>query len=150
MTNTSDIRMAYHSSKSGAKRRGLEWGFDYDNWVAWWEANLGGMWYFLRGEYVMARKEPDKGFVPDNVVCVTREAAQKMWAANSTGRWGVKLTPEQVLVIYHAKGGYEEIARCYGMGAANVSRIKNKMTWRNVTVNEPPAPKRKRGRRAKC
>jgi hypothetical protein len=61
--------------KRSAKERHIGFKFTYEEWVAWWETNLGPDWInkrgCKRGQYVMARKGDKGPYAPWNVECVT-------------------------------------------------------------------------------
>ena len=57
-----------------AKTRGIEFLFSFDEWIEWWEQNLGSDWFERRGrrrnQYVMARKGDEGPYQLDNVECI--------------------------------------------------------------------------------
>jgi predicted DNA-binding transcriptional regulator AlpA len=67
-------REAYQTQKKSALKRGISWQFSYEEWVHWWQSQLGPNWMELRGrlwcQYVMARPGDIGPYSPDNVKCV--------------------------------------------------------------------------------
>jgi len=64
-------RRAYLGQKYGAKNRGIEFHFTFEEWAKWWENHLGPNWFKMRGtkrgQYVMARKGDKGSYHPNNV-----------------------------------------------------------------------------------
>lgn len=69
--------LAYRGSRASSHNRGLGFFFSFEEWVKWWEDNLGPNWKQLRGnkkgQFVMARKGDKGNYEPSNVECVTFE-----------------------------------------------------------------------------
>ena len=57
---------AYHTQKSLAKRRNLDWQFTYDTWIEWWGTDIVNRGH-KRGQLVMARYGDIGPYHPDNV-----------------------------------------------------------------------------------
>ena len=59
-------REAYESQRSGARRRGIEWQFTYESWLAWWGDDLARRG---TGKYdLQMQRVADSGpYHPDNV-----------------------------------------------------------------------------------
>ena len=72
---------AYVSQKKHAKRRGIHWRFEPEEWLWWWIENLGPDWFEKRGrrkgQYVMARYKDQGIYAWWNVNCVTVEDNRK-------------------------------------------------------------------------
>jgi hypothetical protein len=78
----------------GAKKRGIEWQFDYETWVKWWGNDID-----KRGPYkdqlVMARYGDTGPYHPDNVFkctasenCKLRQDARKQkYGTYTLNRW---------------------------------------------------------------
>ena len=54
----------------GAKKRGIEWQFTYDEWVDWWGDDIHKRGPY-RGQLVMARYNDTGPYHPDNVFKTT-------------------------------------------------------------------------------
>lgn len=69
------IRQAYINHYRRSVKRGIEFQFSFDDWVAWWEEHLGPDWLWMRGsygnQYVMARYYDDGPYAAHNVKCIT-------------------------------------------------------------------------------
>lgn len=68
------VRDAFLKQRQMAKRRGIEFQFEFEQWMKWWEDNLGPDWLSMRGcrrgQYVMSRPGDVGPYHPDNVKCV--------------------------------------------------------------------------------
>src|ERR1700743_3822258 len=69
------IHLAFSDHKHNARVRGIAFDFTLDEWVAWWEGQLGPDWSKMRGckkhQYVMARYYDDGPYAAHNVKCLT-------------------------------------------------------------------------------
>jgi hypothetical protein len=67
-------RGAFYLHRFNATGRKISFEFTYEQWVAWWEEQLGPDWFERRGPwrgcYVMARRGDVGPYHPDNVMCV--------------------------------------------------------------------------------
>jgi len=64
------MKQKYNTQKAGAKVRNIEWHFTYESWLAWWGddiVNRGNK----SGQLVMARKNDNGPYHPDNVEKIT-------------------------------------------------------------------------------
>ncbi len=68
---------AFAQQRRDARKRGIVFNFEFEQWENWWEINLGPNWFTLRGhrkgQYVMARLGDVGAYHPDNVKCITAE-----------------------------------------------------------------------------
>lgn len=82
------LKQAFRKHRDGSIRRGIEFNFNYESWVRWWEDNLGPDWFNQRGpkrgQYVMARKR-DSGYTEENVECITAGQNHSDASKNGTG-----------------------------------------------------------------
>lgn len=53
-----------------------------------------------------------------------------------TRHHAAKLTEAQVREIFYAKGKYRDLARQYGVTSSIVSNIKNRKSWRHISMDE--------------
>ena len=129
---------AYLLHKSGAQsQRGIKFDFTFDEWVAWWEENLGPDWFQRRGrgtgKYVMARYGDSGPYAGWNVKCITHSQNSKEQPKRAV------LTEDQVRTIYlnvyeKSKGNSKsQLAKQFGVSKDTVRSIRRKRTWRSVT-----------------
>lgn len=142
----------YENQKRHALNRGIEFQFSLDEWATWWEENLGNDWQKKRGrrrgQFVMARNGDKGPYAPGNVRCILCTDNQKEQISNgsSGAGWnkgkrglpkrGNKLSNEQVLRIFHAKGRQKHIAEKFNVHPSCVSLIKSRKIWSHLTVGE--------------
>ncbi len=133
-------KMAFMSDEEKAKEvfrrqvrrsmeRNIKFLFSYEEWVRWWEDNLGPDWLKKRGiksgQYVMARKGDKGPYSKENVECITNNENHHRTAEYETSG-GRKINNQQVIEIYLAKGKYGDIAKKYGIKPSTVASIKRK------------------------
>ena len=74
-------RIAFNAHRSGAKKRGIEFLFTFDEWWAWWQ--IDGRWA-RRGSHqdqlVMARIGDGGAYEPGNVQCITNTQNGRDWS----------------------------------------------------------------------
>jgi len=65
----------FRLARQNAKRRGIVFDFQYEEWIAWWQKNLGPHWKNKRGKgkikYHMARFNDCGPYAIWNVKCIT-------------------------------------------------------------------------------
>ena len=66
------VKQAYNSQKSGAKKRGIEWNFNFESWLDWWGDDIHKRGR-SKGCLVMARTGDVGAYQPDNVRKTTHE-----------------------------------------------------------------------------
>lgn len=147
---------AYYAQKYAAGQRGIGWEFTFEDWVNWWEEQLGYNWMkkrgCLRGEYVMARKGDKGPYARWNVECKTNTQNHTDKVINGSSARGeghgmVKLTEGQAKEIYLAPGAFSALARQYGVHRDTIIAIKKGRLWKHFTAELGPAyfnPKRRR------
>jgi len=73
----------YKSHFDRAKDRGIDFYFTFEQWIMWWEQELGPDWMKLRGsaqeQFCMARKKDEGPYHPRNVECVTNKQNLYDW-----------------------------------------------------------------------
>lgn len=146
-------RHKFRCQKCHAERRGISFHFSFEEWVQWWEANLGLNWEKLRGnklgQYVMGRKGDVGPYHPNNVMCITNTDNSKMARAGDiqtaeqrfknslanrgSGNARAKLTDSQAIEIYNATGTISELARNYGVSRPVIKGIKTGKNWTHIT-----------------
>ena len=130
-------RNAYHSHRGSAKKRGIPFHFSFEEWVHWWESELGGNWLQLRGcrrgQYVMARLGDKGAYENGNVKCVLVEAnhrERKSLKGIAHGR--ARLTEFQVKRIKLSSLSKYVLAKRYGVAPNTIGNIKRGLTWKHV------------------
>lgn len=125
-------RVAYNDQKKSALKRGVEWQFTFEQWLRWWETELGYNWFKLRGhhtgEYVMARNGDKGPYEASNVRCILVENNHNEYNFNKSSSLGKshrsRLSSKLVTAIYKANGSYKDIAKYYKLDVHSVHRIK--------------------------
>ena len=81
-------RNAFLNQRCNAKKRGIEWGFSYEEWLEWWGPDIERRGCGS-GNIVMARQGDAGGYTADNVYKSTASANCRL-AAEKTNReyWG--------------------------------------------------------------
>jgi len=65
-----NLNRKYHSQKTTAKCRGIDWQFTYDTWIEWWGNDIINRGKGP-GKLCMARKGDTGPYHPDNVYKIT-------------------------------------------------------------------------------
>lgn len=141
-------RRHFLDQRKGAARRGIEWDFTFDEWVAWWSQQAGPNWRKKRGrgrgKYVMAR-QGDKGpYSPNNVKCILHEINScEERHINDNFVYGIRqgsayLTTEEVREVFEADGCLCEISNKYKAGYHNIHDIRKRRTRCRETVGLVP------------
>jgi hypothetical protein len=73
MYTRTDLCKKHNAQKQHAKRRGIEWQFNVDTWIAWWGDDITKRGS-RKGQLVMARNGDTGPYHPDNVRKITVEA----------------------------------------------------------------------------
>lgn len=130
--------LRYYGHLNSSRQRGIEFHFTFEEWVMWWETNLGPDWLKKRGtmkdQYVMAREGDCGPYSKWNVKCITKSENSKEQAALRAR----KLTERQVRSIYltlkaHPIGLRRELAKKYGVSQWTIKAIQKKRAWSLVT-----------------
>jgi hypothetical protein len=138
--------IAFDTHRYHAKRRGIAFLFSFEEWVTWWEKQLGPDWLGKRGrgkgKYVMARNKDKGPYQQQNVRCVLWEINRLEQTKNGRCRnnggfkgvdhYNAKLTENQVRQIHDAEGSQKEIAEQYGVTRACVCDIKLERSWKHL------------------
>lgn len=129
------IYVAYNDHKQSAKKRGIDFQFTLEQWIKWWEDNLGSDWFSLRGrkrgQYVMARCQDKGSYHPDNVGCVTN-TVNHLERYNPKFNGAKRLTKQEAIEIFKMKGTQNSIAKRYKVSARLVRMIKAKEVWKHI------------------
>lgn len=94
------MKTKYNSQKCAAKKRGIEWYFTFDTWLAWWGNDIINRGR-RKGQLVMARKGDQGPYHPDNVYKATTKENQNEWRCGQDGSH----TVETRIKISKAKKG---------------------------------------------
>jgi hypothetical protein len=73
----------YNVQRQGAKRRGIDWHFDFKSWTEWWGEDIDKRGT-KSGQLVMARYSDNGPYHPDNVRKLTME--ENILEARRNGR----------------------------------------------------------------
>lgn len=91
-------RVAWRNQRGYAAVRGIEFKFSFEEWVDWWETQLGSNWMRKRGnrryKFVMARLG-DKGcYEIGNVKCITQREnrLEQVFSPEVRARMNLNLT----------------------------------------------------------
>lgn len=135
----------FYHHKMGATSRGIEFEFEFEEWICWWESKLGPLWQNLRGrtatQYVMARLADSGPYAAWNVKCITQSENSSERKLNGTAARGTKvgtnkLSEEQVLEIFYASGTLVSIGAAYGVSPDMIARIKKKRSWQYLLTDK--------------
>lgn len=72
MYTRTDLCIKHNTQKQHAKRRGIEWQFTVDTWIAWWGDDITKRGS-RKGQLVMARYNDEGPYHPDNCRKITTE-----------------------------------------------------------------------------
>jgi hypothetical protein len=68
------IKKQFVSQRKSARRKGIGWELEFEEWILWWIKNLGLNWQALRGKtkdkYCMVRLNDKEAYKTDNVKCI--------------------------------------------------------------------------------
>lgn len=136
-------RERWLGQRYGARKRGIEFCFTFEEWVKWWEDHLGPDWMERRGrhkgQFQMARNGDEGSYADWNVKCLTVEDNVKDQLINGHVPSGEKhclatLTDEQVRAIYTADDFcIRQTAKTLGVPYNTIAQIRCGQSWRNVT-----------------
>jgi hypothetical protein len=158
MTALITIKLRFYNSKARARRLGVAFEFTFQEWVKWWEINLGKSWMNRRGrkgdQFCMCRNGDKGPYAPWNVVCKTNRENMHDTVINGTSAWGARngravLTESQVrsirrvklLPVHPGEIGrgraarkltVTSLAKKYGVSRATIQFIRNGKTWGSV------------------
>jgi hypothetical protein len=143
-------KRAFTAQRLWAAKRGIEFLLTFDQWLLWWEQQLGPDWLLLRGvghgKFCMARPGDKGPYALGNIECKlhvenhregnfgkqrnlgyqhTEEAKRRIGLAAKGNRYGqCKLTDADVIRIRRAKGAHRVIAKRFGVSQGYISMIK--------------------------
>lgn len=144
-----EIRDKYQDQKWMAKSRGIGFYLTIEEWVNWWEANLGRHWLKKRGcksgQYVMARMGDKGAYEFGNIECITANQNHKDTKRHGSYAYGEavksnKLRARDVRIIFLSHPSKELLlAKFYNIRASYIARIKRRRSWYEITkdLGEP-------------
>lgn len=122
-------RELYVTARNSAKARGIEFHFSFEEWIGWWEQQIGPDWQTKRGckkgQFVMARYKDKGPYVPWNVKCITTSAN-----VSESHHHTAKLTKDQVLAIRQSPDHRLELAERFGVNWSTIYRIQTGKIWK--------------------
>jgi len=134
-----EVRDKYDDQKWMAKCRGIEFKLTIDQWVNWWEANLGDDWLKKRGcksgQYVMARIGDKGPYALGNIECITSNQNHKD-AKKVCGEdvGGARLRARDVRMIFLSEPHKEHIlAEHFNIRMQYIALIKRRRFWGEIT-----------------
>lgn len=118
----------YHGQKSMAKKRKVEWQFNFHTWIKWW---IDTGHFHERGvrndQYQMCRKDDRGPYSPDNVYCDLGVNNRKSTMDN---------LPELKQKIKEHLKRYHKIRSSDPKWIAGRQKVKKTVVVRNVVTNE--------------
>lgn len=136
------IRRRFIEHRFSTRQRGIEFDFTLEEWVNWWETNLGPRWFTLRGnapdQYCMARKKDEGPYCGENVYLATNAENRRDRTINGITNFGEKnpqskLAETQVIEILESSLSQRTLARKYGVNQSAISLIRSGKRWGHIT-----------------
>lgn len=128
-------RAAWRYQINTARRRGITFQLTFEEWVKWWQSNLGDDWFNKRGKthgkYVMARKGDKGPYRLDNIKCILAVENSREW--DRPPGHGGKISPVVAAKIFEADGCMAAISQKYKTGYHSVYDIRNRRSWKKLT-----------------
>lgn len=121
---------SYLLHKRNATARGVSFELTFDEWLKWWEDNLGPDWKAKRGcrigKYVMARHGDVGPYSLSNIKCILHED-------NIRERHEV-ITLDMAIDIYTSYDTYKDLMSKYGISFGVISDVRNRKRskWRSI------------------
>lgn len=131
----------YCAHKRGAKHRGIEFQFTFEEWVGWWEIHLGPDWIKKRGkrwdQYVMARIGDSGAYHVANVLCLLSSQNHTSQVLNKSSNFGerhgrAKLTKQDVLEIRNSQLTSVVLSKIYKVSNQQICDIRNRKRWTHL------------------
>lgn len=138
------IKIAFREQRVQAANRGIEFHFKFDEWVGWWEFNLGPDWFQKRGrprgKYCMARMGDKGPYASWNVKCILSEENALEREQNGTLLFGeshgmCRINTQIARAIFLAEGSNSLIGKLFNVSRYSVANIKKRSNWRRATVD---------------
>jgi len=142
------VSKLWRRALNNAKLRNVEFFFSLEEWIKWWEDNLGPDLITKRGnkghQYVMARNGDKGPYISNNIHLATasvnaheRKINRTAKTSNHIGRNNpkCKLTEDEVIKIFQSLLPDKELAKLYNISVPTVRDIKKRKTWTYLTKN---------------
>lgn len=137
------VKRVYRQHRGNAKLRGVEFELTLDEWVNWWEEQLGKDWMkkrgYRRGQYVMARPGDLGPYMLGNIECILAEDNHRNYnhaRKPPTGWRHPHLPKDVVLAIFLDEAPYAKIVEKYekyGVTKHRIQCIKQGHYYRKYT-----------------
>lgn len=133
---------AYQVQVRNSRWRGIPFQFSLEEWITWWEDNLGPDWIKKRGctkgKFCMSRRGDTGPYSRENVRCTTHQNNVTDAVSNNTIAYGIdaghaRLTPDLVLEVFHSTEPAKILAKRLDVSLGTINDIRGKRTWRRVT-----------------
>jgi hypothetical protein len=135
---------AFRVHRSNAKVRNLGFHFTFEQWVKWWEEQLGPNWLLLRGpkkhQYCMARLNDKGPYVVENVKCITNRKNRKEQSKSGENNGRNKLTKEQVDYIRASKDRNVHLVVRFNVSKGTICNIRRGASWKVQKGESEDAP----------
>ena len=141
MTYIRNANTLFLHARKHAKERNIKFKFTKEQWVKWWEQNLGPRWINKRGprigQYVMARKMDRGCYELNNVKCVLsseNHKERKLLGHHSHGEIHPrsKLSNAKVIAIRRSSKTNRELADKYGVHIETIRYARLNQTWQHI------------------
>lgn len=133
-------RAAWRGQKNNAKDRSIEFRFTFEEWIRWWENELGIDWMKKRGpkkgQFVMARHLDQGAYEVGNVKCVLQNSNHIESNIRKSGGSLSKrrLTVDEIEAIYLEPELCKVLSRRFGISTVMVECIKRGTKHRKITI----------------
>lgn len=124
----------FHDQWKMAKKRGIQWSLTFEEWLEWWEVNLGSDWMDKRGrgkdKFCMSRHGDKGAYSLDNIKCVTNSensSGKVLTGRQVYGVWSGRsmLETPAVIEIYTSTDCARILAKRYNVSYTCIWDIKN-------------------------
>lgn len=130
----SKMERAFVRQRWTSKNRNIPFLFTFEQWVAWWVANLGPDWFKKRGQhrgqYCMGRRNDVGPYSKANTICLTIEKnSQQRNAVKCERHPCAKLTNKDVMAIRKSTLMHKDLASQFRVSKETIYRIKKHRGW---------------------
>lgn len=141
-------RTAWRQQAIAASQRGIIFELTFEDWINWWEVNLGSDWFEKRGkkrgQFVMARIEDKGPYKIGNIKCITSEAnAREVAIKPKTQSFknkmsvrfkgilnpSVKLNEYSIIVILNSDLKNSILAKAFNVTPETIKNVRERKTW---------------------
>lgn len=132
-------RKAFGRQKYSADKNGRGFYFTFEEWVNWWEVNLGPDWILRRGprpnQYCMARNGDVGPYALWNVQCKTNAENKEEQVAPTKGEknYWAKLSKKEVLFIRRNPNlRVKDLAVRFKVHHTTITKVRRFRTWKHL------------------